>query len=117
MLKIPFDPKVSANQSFSVTLGGNVLNVDMVWNSASGGWHMSVSDGKRFIRNVPVVNNYPLFSQYRAYGIMTGDIIVVPTSVNADESYTDYAGLGSDYGLYWLNDDELKEWRTKHGMG
>lgn len=114
---IPFNPKVSSRQTCYVSLGKSNVGISIHWNAVSSTWHMSFtkSDGAR-IYGVPVVPSYPLLRQYRAHGVIDGDILVLPDGPVASTSSVGYNELGSSYMIAYMDASELKAWEEEHGL-
>lgn len=114
MMTIPFNPRISSRQSFSVHLGKALARMSLYWDERSSVWHMSIKGGSGdAVEGVTVVPDWPLLRQYRYKGVVDGDIIV--HSTQGAETIT-YDGLGSDFVIYYLTRDEVSAWERAHGM-
>lgn len=117
MLRIPFDPSISARQSFSVSLGGSLALVELSWNTFSSRWEISVTSNGSQVSGVRVVPGIPLFRQYRSRGLFDGDIVVLGNGNVEQGSPVGYEQLGNDYGLYYATADEVSAWERNNGVG
>lgn len=116
MLEIPFNPKVSSDQSFRVRLGGSIALIRLIWNGRSGFWTMSVSnEAGRTIRGLKVVPYWPLMAEFDGSGPISGDFFVLPLS-RPNPNPLDYDTLGSEWGLLWASATEVSEWRFANGI-
>lgn len=98
---IPLQP---FNQTFSVSLGGLVYILRVVWNNPNGTWSMDISDqsGNPLLQGVPLATGADLLGQFRYLGIGgAGGQMVAQSSFDADVPPT-YADLGNQGNLFFV---------------
>ena len=103
MIQIPFDPTVSSAQEFRVDLGGLVVTMNIAWNIRYSAWFLDVytdDAGQYGIRISPMSR---LLLSDDILGI-TGNLFAIKEG--QDSSIT-YDNLGSDFNLYWFDEDDL----------
>lgn len=117
MILIPFDPAVAADQEVRVTLATQPMTLRLYWNTASSFWFMNVtnSDGTKTVNSLKLVPGWPLFGVSRALAPVDGDFMVLrmDDDVADDIAYDD---LGVRWGLFYLTDAELTEWKVQYGL-
>ena len=94
MLRIPFDPSKSADQSFQVLVPEKaVLSIRLVW------------------------PRWPLLKEHKASSPIEGDIIALPVSSSKQQELTEYDALGNSWGLFYLSPEDVAEWEAANGLG
>lgn len=117
MMRIPFDPSISADQQFQVLLPEQaVLTLTLRWNSRSGSWYANVSSGSRTLYGLKVTPRWPLLRSHNASSPIEGDLIALPLDKSACAPIQ-YADLGSTWGLFWLSPEDVTRWEVGHGLG
>lgn len=117
MIKIPFDPSLSAHQQFQVLISEQlVATITLKWNTRSEAWYLSVATQSGSIEGLKVVQKFPLLREHRALSPIAGDLIVLPTTHPAPDPIT-YDSLGNEWGLFWVSDDEVRKWEVANGLG
>ena len=117
MMRIPFDPSISADQQFQVLLPERaVLTLTLRWNSRSGFWYMDVSAGSRSLQGIKVTPRWPLLLEHKALSPIEGNLIVLPLDKSARD-LLQYDDLGSTWGLFWLSPEDVTRWEVGHGLG
>lgn len=119
MLRIPFDPRKSADQSIQVLIPElQVVELRLVWNVRGSGWDILVSNTSGvqagFFRLVP---RTPLLLEHSALSPIAGDIIALPLTEGSVRDFTEYDALGDSWGLFWISPDDVKEWKAANGVG
>lgn len=119
MLRIPFDPNKSADQSLEVLIPElQVVRLRMVWNTRAAGWDVMVSNTQGaqlgFLRLEP---RTPLLYEHAALSPIVGDIIALPLTEGEGKLLTEYAALGNSWGLFWLSPEDVKTWEAGNGLG
>lgn len=119
MLRIPFDPSKSADQSLQVLIPElQVVELRLVWNTRTKSWDVQVSNTEGaelgFLRLLP---NAPLLHEHRALSPIVGDIMALPLAEGSGKPLTDYDALGDSWGLFWLSPEDLAEWEAANGLG
>lgn len=116
MLRIPFDPAISADQTFQVLVPEKVvLKLRLVWNCRASGWDVNVSADNGEIGMFRLVPSYPLLRNHKALSPIEGDIIAMPLSGTAPEM-KEYSDLGTTWGLFWLSPDDVRAWEAANGL-
>lgn len=117
MLQIPFNAQVSSDQQFRVELEGQMVVFRIKWNERAGFWFILISDdlGKQ-LGELKAVPNWPLCNQYKGFKPFVGDIILLPID-EAAQWPPAYADFGVRWFLFWLSEDELRQWRRRNGVG
>lgn len=117
MQVIPFDPKKSSRQTFSVSLGNTTVRMTFAYNVVSSKWNMTVRKGDgTSVEGIPVVPGYPLLRQYRAYAILDGDIVVTAEGPVESGDRVGYYELGTSYRITYLEGDELSRWERENAL-
>jgi hypothetical protein len=119
MLRIPFDPKKSADQSLRVLIPElQVMSLRLVWNIRAEGWNVMVADTEGaslgYLRLVP---NFPLLYEHKGLSPIVGDLIALPLTEGTGRPLTDYDALGESWGLFWLSPEDVKAWERANGLG
>lgn len=117
MMRIPFDPSISADQQFQVLLPERaVLTLTLRWNSRSGFWYMDVSAGSSSLQGIKVTPRWPLLLGHKALSPIEGNLIVLPLDKSAPDPIQ-YDALGSAWGLFWISPEDEARWEASHGLG
>lgn len=117
MLRIPFDPTPSADQTFQVLVPEKlVLTLRLVWNVRASAWDVTVSTTNGEIGMLRLVPAFPLLLEHKAISPIAGDIIALPLSGTAP-AMTEYSSLGTSWGLFWLSPEDVKAWEDANGVG
>lgn len=118
MLRIPFDPSRSADQTFRVLIPERlVMTLRMVWNTRASGWDVTVTSDSGTICMLRLVEKFPLLHEHRALSPIEGDIIALPLSSGSGAPLSDYPALGDSWGLFWLSLEDVAAWEAANGMG
>jgi hypothetical protein len=118
MMRIPFDPSRSADQSFSVLIPEHqVVELRMVWNTRASGWDVLVSGPSGSVGFLRLKPRWPLLLEHLAISPIDGDIIALPLQGGSGKGLDDFDALGSSWGLFWLSQDDVKAWRSANGLG
>jgi len=105
MIQIPFDPSISANQSFRIDLGGRVVKIELSWNIRDSAWYMDITSDDKAQYSVKLLPNTELLFSRTILGI-TGNFFVLNEDKNDNAGIT-FDNLGSSYYLYWCDADDL----------
>lgn len=117
MIKLPFNPSVSADQVFSALIPEQlVMSIHLVWNDRAGSWFLGVSSSDKKIEGLRVVQRWPLLREHAALSPIEGDLIVLPLTHPAPK-VIGYDDLGSTWGLFWMSPDDVKRWEAANGLG
>lgn len=117
MMKIPFDPTISADQQFQVLIPEqSVITLTLRWNTRSGAWFADVTSKGKTAYGLKITPRWPLFTDHAALSPISGDLIALPLDGQAAEPVA-YDALGTTWGLFWISPDELLKWRYSHGVG
>ena len=118
MLRIPFDPSRSADQTFRVLIPERlVMTLRMVWNTRASGWDVTVTSDSGTIGMLRLVERLPLLHEHRGLSPIEGDIIALPLSSGSGLPFTDYKSLGDSWGLFWLSPEDVAAWEDANGLG
>ena len=118
MLKIPFDPSKSADQNFQVLVPEKVvLTLRLTWSVRASAWDVHVSADEKEIGMFRLVPRWPLLLEHKALSPISGDIIALPLSGNKDAELNEYKSLGNTWGLFWLSEEDVEDWRKLNGLG
>lgn len=117
MLIIPSFSQDGPYYSEDVELNGKQYTIEMVWNSRTEYWHLSITHADSgSIRGIKVVPNWPLLKNHRAQIDFQGDLFVLPASVGVSE--ITYDGLDKDWYLCYMDEEEVQEWEDDiNGIG
>ena len=117
MMKIPFDPTISADQQFQVLIPERaVIMLTLRWNSRSGFWYADIESGGKVLNGLKIVPRWPILREHQALSPIEGDLMALPLSGNAPDPIL-YEGLGDSWGLFWLAPEDVKKWEAAHGLG
>lgn len=117
MLRIPFSPTTSADQTFQVLVPEKVvLTFRLVWNVRSSAWDVTIGNGNSEIGMLRLIPSYPLLIEHGATSPIDGDIIALPLS-GAAKPMNEYGSLGRDWGLFYLSPEDVNAWRVANGLG
>lgn len=119
MLRIPFDPNKSADQSLQVLIPERqVIGLRLVWNVRASAWDVEVSNtsggSAGFFRLEP---KWPLLYEHAALSPIVGDIMALPLTRGQVAPLSEYGALGTTWGLFWLSDEDVEAWRKANGLG
>lgn len=118
MLRIPFDPSKSADQSFQVLVPEKaVLSLRLVWSVRAKAWDVTVSTDAGEIGMLQLVPRWPLLKDRKASSPIKGDIIALPVSSSKQQDLTEYDALGNSWGLFYLSPEDVAEWEAANGLG
>lgn len=119
MLRIPFDPSRSADQTFRVLIPERlVMTLRLVWNTRASGWDVTVTSDSGTIGMLRLVERFPLLHEHRALSPIEGDIIALPLSSSGSQApLSEYSALGDSWGLFWLAPEDVAAWEAANGMG
>lgn len=117
MLRIPFDASVSADQTLSVLIPEKqVISLRLVWNVRASGWDITVSSSNGELGMLRLKPNWPLLYEHKALSPIFGDLIAFPLS-GAKTTLEEYGSLGDSWGLFWLDEEDVKSWEKANGLG
>lgn len=117
MLRIPFDPTRSADQTLSLLIPEKqVISLRLVWNVRASGWDVVVSSSDGELGMLRLKPQWPLLLEHKALSPIEGDIIALPVS-GTKKSLEEYDSLGNSWGLFWLSDEDVKAWEKANGLG
>lgn len=106
---IPSYHAVSPNYSLDVRLNEKLYHIVMIWNTRTEYWHMSITDSNGdSVQGIKVVPNWPLLKNHRAQIDFSGDLMVRPGNPSVRDIA--YDGLGGDWYLVYLDEDEVQDW-------
>lgn len=97
MIIIDFDPRVSADQYFSVDVGDDVANIHLRWNERDGHWFADISSSNGEVPSVRIIEKSPLLGQRGGSVKLGGDFRVL--AFNRDSEAITYDNLGSDWKI------------------
>ena len=117
MMKIPFDPTISADQQFQVLIPERaVIMLTLRWNTRSGFWYADIESGGVAVNGLKIVPRWPILKEHQALSPIDGDLMALPLSRNAPDPIP-YEGLGDSWGLFWLSPEDVEKWRAVNGLG
>ncbi len=118
MLKIPFNPSISADQTFRVLIPERmVISLRLTWNTRDSAWYMSISTDRGELGALKVVEQWPLLFSHKGLSPIDGDIIVFPLSDGKGKPLSEYDALGESWGLFWLSPEDVANWKAANGLG
>ena len=118
MLRIPFNPSRSADQTFRVLIPERlVMSLRMVWNNRASGWDVTVTSDAGTIGMLRLQPRFPLLYEHKALSPIEGDIVALPLSSGSGAPLTEYGALGDSWGLFWLSPEDVQAWERANGMG
>lgn len=118
MLRIPFNPSVSADQTVSVlTPEQLVMTLRLVWSERAKAWDIFVSSDNGELGMFRITERFPILYEHRVISPIKGDIIVLPLSEGKGKPLSDYDALGDSWGLFYINENDLKAWEKANGLG
>lgn len=111
MIKIPFDPAVSADQEMNFIGAGVPVTIRLTWNVYSDAWFISIAD----IAPRRVVPNLPLLRGVRDLAPVPGDFMV-RRATSAAQSPIGYDALGASWVLVYMTAQEIEAWGVARGL-
>jgi hypothetical protein len=107
MVLMPIYSNVSSKFSYTISLDGINYKFHFHYNYRESFWYMDIADANdNIIRaNFKLVTNYSLLTQWRAYSVPVGDLVVLNifnTSLSLDDT-----NIGQDYQLIYFTAAEL----------
>ena len=108
---IPFDPKLSAYQSFNVNLGDFVCDFRFLWNGRCEAWFVDLTTDLGANNSIRLVESSPLLAKHSHLGF-DGDFRVLKFNKFAPDRIT-YDNLGSDWKLVF---GTKSEWEALDGV-
>jgi len=113
---IPTFQNKSSKFRQDIILGGISVTLIFQWNTRSGHWFVSISDGIHELKSKKLVGNWALLRRSRAsFPTLTGDIIALRTDAEAATEIT-YDNLNNGWTLYYLTEQEVAEWESINGV-
>lgn len=94
-------PLTNQNQTLSVSLGGTIYNLRVIWNDANQAWTLDIYDqaGNPVLTGIAVVTGCDLLAQY---GYMNFGGKLVAQSDNDPNAVPNYQNLGNTGNLYFV---------------
>lgn len=118
MLKIPFNPSISADQTFRVLIPERmVISLRLTWNTRASAWFITISSERGEIGAFRVVERWPILFSHKALSPIDGDIIALPLSDGKGKPLSEYDALGEYWGLFWISPEDLANWKAANGLG
>lgn len=116
MIRIPTFPNLSSDYDLDIELGGQILNLRLTWNVRTEYWALAVTtpDGTTY-GQFKVVPNWLLISRIRSAARIPGNLVVLRDDATAPTDIT-YDSLGTSWGLYYLDPDEVEQWEIDNGV-
>lgn len=105
---IPFNPSISASQTFNVNLGELVCEFRIKWNLRASAWFCDFKTSEGVNYGVRLVENSDLLSSLNALGLK-GDFRVIRMKKMADPEIT-YDNFGDEWQLAYGTYQEWKEY-------
>lgn len=116
MLRIPFNSSSSADQTVSVLIPEKqVITLRLVWNTRALGWDVEVSSSTGELGMFRLKPYWPLLHEHKALSPILGDIMAMPIS-GSKKSLSEYGALGDSWGLFWLSEEDVKNWEKANGL-
>lgn len=106
MIEIPLKAGGSALRTLSVNISGVSLAIRLYWNDRDERWYADLEsvDGKN--NGVKLVTNTPLLA-HKNRCLDGGDLVVLKSTLDTKDPLG-FENLGSEYKLYYVDDDECK---------
>lgn len=117
---IPTFQSQSADFTQTLELGGQLVELRLVWNIRAEFWFIHSFRMLNFegneIYGIKCVKAFPLFHIHKALlPDFQGDFITVKVDEAAENQIT-YDNFGAGWGLYYITEDELDEWENLNGL-
>lgn len=90
-------------QKFAVSLGGEVYNLNIYWNTVNQTWMLDINDSGNtpIVNGIQLVTGIGLLHQYQYLGF-PGDMFIQTT--NDPDALPTYSGMGINSNLYFTTD-------------
>ncbi len=98
-----------------VTLNGNSVFITTTYNERNGRWYLSIDDRNKLqlISGLKLLPKKDLLSKYTSvYELLGGSLYCANIRGNDDEVTRDNFGTDKQFQLWYLTDEELKDYRT-----
>ena len=116
MNEIPIFQNVNANFTQEISLGGQLVQIQLVFNIRNQSWHMKFTDPNGdSIQGIKLVTNWPLFEYHKGFMEFEGDLMVRKTDEQAGDEIT-YDNLGNGWGLFYMTESEINDWKDENGF-
>jgi hypothetical protein len=91
--------KETAYQTFTMVLSGSPFRFYVLWNEIFQYWSMSIEDsaGNSLLKNVKMVQNYPLTEMYLDDRLPRGDFVLL----NTETLRPAFSSFGENCSLYF----------------
>lgn len=98
-LLIPLS-KSEPYQSLSVALSGRPYKLSLLWNELAQYWSITIQmlDGTVLLRNIKMVQNYPLLKNFVDDRLPNGELVFL----NTDTYRPDFESVGGNGALYFI---------------
>lgn len=108
MKSIPFDPTLSANQTFTSNLGDATVRFTLQWNGRAGAWFCDFETSEGSSLGVMLAADHDLLDDPEETLGIDGNFRVLKFVAMADP--LGYSNLGNDWKLVYATSDEWEEW-------
>lgn len=116
MIQIPTFQTTSADFNQEIELGGQLVQLRIVYNIRVGFFFLDFTDQNgNVLYQIKMVPTWPLLSQHRGFIDFDGDILILKTDAEAGDNVS-YDNFGNGWDLFYLSPDELSDWRDENGL-
>jgi hypothetical protein len=116
MIQIPTFQQTSADFNQEIELGGQLVQLQIIWNSRNEFFHLRFTDQNgNVIYGLKIVPNWPILDQHKGFTDFQGDFLVLKDDEDA-ESVITYDNFGSGWNLYFGTEDEIDQWKVDSGL-
>jgi hypothetical protein len=116
MIKIPTFQESSSDFTQEIELGGQLVQLRIVWNSRAECYFLEFTDENGdILQGIKMVPNWPLLDWHRGSIVFNGDLILIQTDAEAGNTVT-YDNLGNGWGLMYMTIAELILWKEANGF-
>ena len=93
------------------------MTLRLVWSERAKAWDIVVSSDNGELGMFRITERFPILYEHRAISPIKGDIIVLPLSEGKGKPLSDYDALGDSWGLFYIDENDLKTWEKANGLG
>jgi hypothetical protein len=116
-IEIPLFQEQSADFTQNIDLENVNVEIRLLYNTRTETWMMRLKTDNYELDGLRLVKNFPLIWRHKAvFPEVIGDFIVLKISDDININDLDYDTLGVYFGLFYITQEELEQWKTNNGI-
>lgn len=116
-VRIPLFQDQSADFTQNIDLENVNVEIRIIYNTRTETWMMHLKSDNYEYGGIKLVKNFPLLWKHKAlFPEVIGDFIVLKISDDININDLDYNTFGVYFGLYYITQTELTQWRSDNGI-